>query len=269
MESSSDNRPSLTTDLGTKEVNCDKHGLYVAKGAKFTYGKGREWWTGCAQCEADRQAAERAEEARVRAEMERERINTLLARSGIPERLKGCTFANYVAASDAQKNAMQIVMDFAAGFEANLKSGSSLILAGKPGTGKGHLAAACMNKIMPRWLPVYTTCLDMIRSVRETWRKDSAHSESEVLQELEEVPLLVLDEIGVQYGTEGEQTILFDVLDRRYRQMRPTILITNQDVPGFKGFLGERTYDRLRETARWVSFDWPSYRLQARKEARE
>ncbi|MNL85189.1 DNA replication protein DnaC [compost metagenome] len=77
----------------------------------------------------------------------------------------------------------------------------------------------------------------------------------------------MLDEIGVQYGTDGEQTILFDVLDRRYRDMKPSVFLTNQDKKGFKEFIGERTFDRLTETSRWVPFDWASYRPQARKEA--
>ena len=81
------------------------------------------------------------------------------------------------------------------------------------------------------------------------------------------VPLLVIDEIGVQYGTDSEQTILFDVLDKRYRDMRPTILLTNQNTIGLKAFIGERAFDRLTETARWVAFDWPSHRRTAGREA--
>jgi DNA replication protein DnaC len=49
--------------------------------------------------------------------------------------------------------------------------------------------------------------------------------------------------------------------------MRPTILLTNQDKAGLKTFIGERAFDRLTETSRWIPFDWASYRLQARKEA--
>ena len=71
----------------------------------------------------------------------------------------------------------------------------------------------------------------------------------------------------MQYGTDGEQTIVFDVLDRRYREVRPTLILTNQDKAGLKAFVGERTFDRLVETCRWVPFDWPSYRPQARREA--
>lgn len=265
MDTSPD-KPSLSTDLGTKEATCEQHGLYIAKGMRFTSGKGREFWTDCPTCVAGREQAERRADADARAQRERERLDQMLRDSGIPERVKGCTFGSYVATTDAQKAALQAVMDFAESFEDHLKTGASLILAGKPGTGKGHLAAACMSKLMPRYLPVYTTCLDMIRSVRETWRKDSKFTESQVLQELEDAALLVVDEIGVQYGTEGEQTVIFDVLDRRYRQMRPSIFITNQDLAGFKQFIGDRAYDRLKQTARWVTFDWPSHRSQARKE---
>ena len=51
------------------------------------------------------------------------------------------------------------------------------------------------------------------------------------------------------------------------RSMNPTIFITNQNRAGFTQAIGERSYDRLKETARWVPFDWESYRPQARKEA--
>ena len=111
------------------------------------------------------------------------------------------------------------------------------------------------------------TCMDLIRAVRDTWRRDSEKTETQVLSYLERLDLLVIDEVGVQYGTDGEITILFDVLDRRYREVRPTILLTNQDKDGFKKFIGERTFDRLSETCRWVPFDWASFRPQARREA--
>jgi len=117
-----------------------------------------------------------------------------------------------------------------------------------------------------RWVQ-YLSCLDMIRLVRETWRRDSERTERDVLKLLgQRIDLLVIDEIGVQYGTDGEQTIVFEIIDRRYAEMRPTVLITNQDKQGFIGFVGERVADRLRQTHDWIPFDWPSYRSNARKE---
>jgi len=257
---------TLRHELGVKVVACVVHGNFEAKGVKLA-GITREIWTVCPKCEVDRERAEKLAEAQAKAEAQRKRLDAMLRASGIPERVKDCTFSNYRADTDGQKAAMQSAMDFAMAFGVRRKTGDSLIFAGRPGTGKGHLAAAIMHKLMPEYLPVYTTCLDMIRAVRDTWRKDSKHSETQVLQELEDADLLIIDEIGVQYGTDGEQTIIFDVLDRRYRQMKPSVLITNQDMAGLKSFIGERAYDRLTQTAKWVVFDWGSYRPTARREA--
>jgi DNA replication protein DnaC len=265
MEASPENF-MVKIDLGTRQSVCATHGEFESKGIKLPRMT-REIWSPCPSCSSDEEKAERRRLAEIKASAERERLDAMLRASGIPERVKGCTFANFNASTDAQKFAMQAAMDFAETFKDRAKGGDSLIFAGRPGTGKGHLAAAVMNRLMPEYLPVYTTCLDMIRSVRETWRKDSKHSESQVLDELESAWLLIIDEIGVQYGTDGEQTIIFDVLDRRYRQMRPTIFITNQDKAGFKAFIGERAYDRLTQVAKWVPFDWGSYRATARREA--
>ena len=263
MDHSSEKTP-ISTDLGTRMESCASHGDFEAKGMKLPMMK-REIWSSCPTCSAERDAAQRQAEAEAKAKKERERLDAMLRASGIPQRAKGCTFANFSAKTDEQKAAMQTAMDFADRFGETLKTGESLVFAGLPGTGKGHLAASIMHALMPDHLPVYVTCLDMIRSVRDTWRKDSAHSESQVLQALEDAALLIIDEIGVQYGTEGEQTIIFDVLDRRYRQMRPTIFITNQNRPGLKSFIGERAFDRLRQTATWVPFTWDSYRSTARQ----
>ncbi len=262
MDSSSS---TMFTDLGARETVCESHGVFASKGVRWP--RGREVWSGCAQCTGEREAAEARAEDEAEAQRARDRWDEMLRASGIPERLKGCSFASYHAATNGQKKALEVARDYVRDFPKHAKSGESLIFMGKPGPGKGHLAAAIMNDLMPECLPIYTTCLDMIRSVRDTWRKDSKYSETQILQEYESASLLVIDEIGVQYGTDGEQTVIFDVLDRRYRQMRPTILITNQDIAGLTQFIGERTYDRLKQTAQAVVFDWASYRPQARKEA--
>lgn len=39
--------------------------------------------------------------------------------------------------------------------------------------------------------------------------------------------LLIVDEVGAQYGTDAEIKSLFDVLGQRYGDMRSTILISN------------------------------------------
>ena len=73
--------------------------------------------------------------------------------------------------------------------------------------------------------------------------------------------LLIIDEIGVQFGSEFEKNLIFDILNERYENRRPTLLLSNLTVPEVRAFLGERIYDRLKEDGgRCVSFDWQSHR---------
>ncbi|MGI4776930.1 MAG: ATP-binding protein [Janthinobacterium lividum] len=256
---------TLREPLGDRNLCCDQHGPYVSSGVRYM-GK-REIWTPCPACDEARIAAERHAEAQRRAETARAALETMIGEAAIPARFIGRTLENFNCSTTAQSEALQITREFVEHFSTHRRRGTSLIFSGLPGTGKSHLAAAALQALMPEHCGLYTTCMNVIRAVRGTWRKDSERSESQVLNAYADVPLLVIDEIGVQYGTDGEQTILFDVLDRRYRDMKPSIFLTNQDKKGFKEFIGERTYDRLTETSRWVSFDWPSYRPTARKEA--
>ena len=260
--------PTANNALGVKTVACETHGEFQSTGTRYAIGRmTREIWTPCPDCEEAKVAAERQAASIAKAEAMRSQLEGMLSEAAIPARFIGRTLENFQASTDAQRAALKIASDYAKNFDAALKRGDSLILSGLPGTGKSHLATAVLQAIMPAHCGLYITCMGLIRAVRETWRKDSEQSEREVLSVLGCVPLLVLDEIGVQYGTDGEQTILVDVLDKRYRDMTPSILLTNQDKAGLKQFIGERTFDRLTETSRWVSFDWASYRPEARKAA--
>lgn len=244
----------------TRAATCPEHGEYVSTNLFRTF------WSKCPVCQEAKDAEIRAAQAReVEAEAAR-RHARMLSAAAIPARFVGRTFDTFIADTPEKARALEVVRGFVSEFAENARKGSGLILAGKPGTGKSHLAGAALQALFPLAVR-YVTCMDLIRAVRETWRRDSERSESDLLGYFEGLDLLAVDEVGAQYGTEGEQQIVFDVLDRRYREVRPTVLLTNQNAAGLKAFVGERTYDRLRETCTWVSFDWDSYRPTARREA--
>jgi DNA replication protein DnaC len=105
------------------------------------------------------------------------------------------------------------------------------------------------------------TVYDAVRHIKSTWGSNSKLSELQAVANLVEPDLLILDEVGQQYGSEAERQILFDVLNKRYEARRPCILLSNLDMKDVIAFLGERVVDRLAEDgAAFVAFKWESHR---------
>lgn len=252
--------------IGKLQFSCPRHGEYMATGTRLA---SRDIWTSCPGCKQDRENQEATEKAKLAARLEAQAKSARLQQAAIPQRFIDRTLETFKATTPEQQRAFGIAMEFASNFEHHYKKGSWLVFSGLPGTGKSHLAAGILQAIMPAYVGRYFTCMEVIQHIRSTWRKDSEASEVDLLAEFGQVPLLVIDEIGMQYGTESEQNHLFDVLDRRYRDMMPTILLTNQNKDGFRQYVGDRIYDRMTECARWVPFPWESYRPIARKEIAE
>lgn len=246
-----------------RESSCAQHGSFTEKGGSLFGGDdARVMWFGCAPCNASARAVEEAEATRREESARQARIEARLNAAGIPAAFRDRSFDSFEAPTVEMADAVRIVREFAEGFWTRHKqAGTFLVLGGERGTGKSHLAIAAASMVMARGTAMYTRAGDLIRRVRGTWRRDSPQSEEEVLNLFSVgIDLLVIDEVGLQRGTEDEQLILFDVLDRRYSELRPTILLTNLTGPAFAEFLGPRIMDRLRERAVFVPFRWESYR---------
>lgn len=245
-----------------RAAKCDTHGDHTERGLSMFGGEGRVIWMGCFECNRINEAKE-LERQKAREEAERQaRIEARFESVGIPAAFRGRTFDNFVATTDDQRRALEAAKEFADNFwSIHHPAGRFLVLGGNPGTGKSHLALAVAQKVMMRGTAMYRDVMDIIRMVRSTWGKGSDKSENEVFYTLGTMlDLLIIDEIGVQRGTEDEQSILFDILNRRYRDNRPTILITNLGGKAMTEFLGPRIMDRLYERAIFVPFKWESHR---------
>lgn len=239
------------------QVNCDKHGEY---GSQHIIGR---IWSPCPQCMADSFAAE---EKRIADELRIERIaawERRIGQAGIPDRFRDRTLQSYQAATDEQQKTLSTCAKYAHHFDEVLKRGASLILCGKPGTGKTHLAVGIGLHAMHHFhsTVMFTTAMRMMRMVTDTYDRGSEKTVTRVVGELVFPDLLIIDEVGVQVGSDNEKRIFFDVLNERYEKRKPTIFLSNLDIAGVKSFLGERVYDRLKEDGcKYLSLDWASYR---------
>jgi len=151
-------------------------------------------------------------------------------------------------------------------------SGGILVLYGGNGTGKTRMAYELAKKASPPRaqykrgsllydLPrIYTTAVNLFMQVRETFRKDSQVSESELIRRYSEASLLVIDEIQERGETPFEDRKLTQIIDSRYMDERPTILISNHTREEFAKSLSPAVLDRIRENGRGLNFNWGSFR---------
>lgn len=218
----------------------------------------------------DWEVRRKAEEAKRQAEETRQRLDW----AGIPPKFRGVGFDDYLVVLPEQKCALEIARRYAENFADHLIVGRSLVFMGGLGTGKTHLVCAILQSLAHHCFPEregyatrvgytvrYSTSSEIIRNLRDTWRRDSDRSEDDVLRKLVDYRLLAIDEVGVGYGTDAEKAQLTELIDARYRANHPTLIATNLDRAGLSEWLGERACDRLRDNGGLVAiFDWESYR---------
>lgn len=251
---------NLMQPMAAKRADCEKHGEFETRNVFGTV------WSKCPKCtaESDRRDAE-AKEEKARADRQiawQRRIGE----SGIPDRFHDRTLETYLAKGDGQELALAFATEFADTFDSALTTGRSALFLGKPGTGKTHLAAGIGLRIMQRdrRTVLFATVMRAIRRIKDTWGKGSGESETQAIAALVYPDLLILDEVGIQFGSDTEKLLLFDVLNERYEKRRPTLLLSNLTLPDMQAFLGERVFDRLREDGgEAIVFNWESHRGRA------
>ena len=89
----------------------------------------------------------------------------------------------------------------------------------------------------------------------------SGVTEDQVLRYFVTPDLLVIDEVGVQFGTATEQLYLTEVINDRYEAMKPMILLSNLTLKQVEDTLGVRSMERFKENGgRVLVLNWASYR---------
>jgi len=254
----------MSFDEKTVDFNCDKHGLQKCKIIKF----GKYWAKPyCKLCEEEKKVEEaRLEEKKKKsqqAEAKTMRIESLLRRSMIPSRFSKYTFDTYIVKNEDQKKKKEFCEKYANSFEEVSQNGTSLVFCGTTGTGKTHLSCAIANTVITRFnrSAVFLSVIRAIRQVKETYSKSNDKTEQEAIDWFLNPDLLILDEVGVQFCTNAEKVILFEIVNERYQNRKPTIIISNLTPQELEHYVGERVMDRMKDDGGSVlQFKWQSNR---------
>ena len=117
---------------------------------------------------------------------------------------------------------------------------------GGVGTGKSYLAGCIANALMEKEIPVRMTNFALILNDLAA----SFEGRNEYISRLCRYPLLILDDFGMERGTEYGLEQVFNVIDSRYRSKKPLIVTTNltlDELKHPKDLTRVRIYDRVLE----------------------
>ena len=187
-----------------------------------------------------------------------------VGRCGIPKRFLDRTFAGFEAVTAEQRQALAACRAYAEDFEQVRQRGTCLLLAGGPGTGKTHLACAILaDVIRAGHTGLFMSVSAALRMIRDAYSPRAQRSESEAFAPAHRTRTCWSSTRWAWRSATRttRRAMLFDVLDTRYAEMRPTILIGNLTAAEMEAYLGERIMDRLLELgSATVPFTWPSHR---------
>ena len=119
-----------------------------------------------------------------------------------------------------------------------------LFLTGKFGCGKTHLAAAIANEVVSLGVEtLFLTVPDLLDWLRYSFGSDDTSYESR-FEEIKNVRLLVLDDLGTQNATAWAREKLYQIINHRYTQRLPTVITTNIDLSEIDERVSSRLQDR-------------------------
>jgi DNA replication protein DnaC len=148
-------------------------------------------------------------------------------------------------------------MDRIATAESSMKTGAMVALVGKRGSGKTQLALWLANRFAK---PHIYMRVDNLCNCLKSWLSLDHEAKTNNARMLRTVPLLIIDEFQERQRTEYEDLNITSILDKRYGEALPTIIIANLKPEEFARDAGSSISSRLTEGGTMVVCDWASFR---------
>ena len=213
-----------------------------------------------AECDCQRAELEKREAAEKR-RTHLEAVERLKQRGFTNPAMREWTFDNDNGKCPQMKHARSYVECW----EQMKAENIGLLLWGKVGTGKSYFAGCIANALMEREIAVCMTNFALILNDLAASFKDR----NEYISRLCSFPLLILDDFGMERGTEYGLEQVYNVIDSRHRSNKPLIVTTNltlEELQHPEDTAHARIYDRLLEMCSPVRFTGENFRKATAQE---
>ena len=175
------------------------------------------------------------------------KVDAMRAFSSLTGNAMQQTFFNYRTTFHGQEDDfLRDCLEAAESF-AEHPDGRWLVMWGERGNGKSHLCAAVANHLSNSGTPtLFLTMPDLLASLKQLMdlqANTDQESYSGRMKTIKTVPVLILDDLGAEAASSWSDAILFEILDFRYRNRLPTMIVTNCPLDEFDPRITSRLQD--------------------------
>lgn len=178
-------------------------------------------------------------------------------------RYEACTLSNFEAKSDEQKAVVAALEGHCRKMRELSSDGAGVVLYGPKGTGKDHLLTSLMRAAVLRFGFTVEWCngADLFGEWRDAIDRNG--TERDGVSRLGGPDVLAISDPLPPVGklSEWQASMLFRVLDYRYRRQRPTWITVNVATrQELDERMGAQLADRVVDGALTCFCNWPSHR---------
>jgi DNA replication protein DnaC len=212
-----------------------------------------------------RGAKQASEEELQKQRQKSERTRDLKSLSLLGRRYENAAFENSeIGMNPSFDTAFNHCKNYCEDHKQMLETGQGIYIYGGFGVGKTHLTACIVNELMKNFVPVlFTNLFEISKAIKSTFGKASfgkastsvsRETEQSLIEKFSKVNLLICDDLGKEIFVKNEsdtwlQNLLFDLVNRRYNELKSTIFSSNYSLKELveKRGLDEATADRIAE----------------------
>lgn len=176
--------------------------------------------------------------------------------------LEKASLTTYFPQTETQRLALIQANEYVESFDKRM----GLIMQGRPGIGKSHLAASIVKEIIKKKnTGIFISLPRLMTELKATYSKKSELKEVDLLNALQRVDLLVMDDLGVERDGKDEASAwvkqkIYEIVDSRIG--RATIYTTNFTGKELLQMYGERDFSRMVQNCSVVKMAGENYRLK-------
>ncbi|HFH9277747.1 TPA: ATP-binding protein [Streptococcus agalactiae] len=165
--------------------------------------------------------------------------------------------------------AYKVAYNYAKSFEQMKEDNVGLLFYGDVGSGKTYLACSIANELIERE-QVKVKIMNLSQVINQIQESAFKLDSNEIINNLSNIPLLILDDLGIERDTSYAREQVYNIINSRYLKGRPTIFTTNLSLEIIQNpnidLEYQRIYSRILEMTIPVKVTGEDFRRKIQQE---